>query len=95
MLRGTSIAGSSALKSSRTATKQQYPKWNLCPWLTAEPPQPLSLTLGASSLGIEDTYLAVLQVLANNDLGLQPQTEASVQCDLVGACRGFFSRGST
>lgn len=29
------------------------------------------------------TYLAVLQVLANNDLGLQPQTEASVQCDLV------------
>lgn len=88
MLRGTSTAGSPALKSGRTATKQWYPKCNLCPWLGTELPQPLSLTLGASSLGMEDTHLAVLQVLVNNDLGLQPQTEASVQCDLVGACRG-------
>lgn len=53
----------------------------------AEAPQPLSLPLGASTLSSKDTYLAVLQLLASHDLGLQPRPEASVQRDLVGACR--------
>lgn len=79
------------LESSGAATKQWCPKWDPCPWLSRPAPQPHTKSL-LTALGSEDSHLTVLQPLANNNLGLQPQTEASVQCDL--ACRGFL-RGST